>query len=71
MEVGDIVRVRHQGRTYLAQITETTSRTAHIKFLSQAPTIKLSRRSRRSFPLTAFHEYGKAGVDWTVTEIPT
>ena len=66
MQTGDTVRVRHHGRTYLAEITDITSRTAHIRFYSQVPVLDLHRKRERAVPLKVLHEYKKCGVDYVL-----
>jgi len=66
MNPGDKVQVRHMGRVYFAEITEVTSRTAHVRFISQVPPIEGHRKRERAFLLSRFLEYGKAGVDYII-----
>jgi len=56
MKTGDVVTIRHQGRVYLAEITEVTSRTAHVRFTTSVPPIDNRRRRERVFSLSRFVE---------------
>lgn len=68
MRKGDVVRVRDfYGKSYLARVTRVTSRSAHIRWLSEVPVIEGRRRREIPWPLKAFQPHGKAGIAYTAS----
>lgn len=67
VNTGDVVRVHHQGCSYLARVEVVGERSARVRFLSKVPPIDGHRRKSRCFYLSNFKEYGKAGIAFVLS----